>query len=241
MVEHIHEQTQVPGPQTHNQLFIQRPWIIVGIAILASILSMIYLDHRLVVFFNNDHEPYMTIRKAARELTDLAYGTKYFILALAMIILPLIMKKFFHKDTSRLKSIFHWGAKLLLSLISAGIVIQTLKGIIGRARPHKTPDFDAWKFQHLTTDFHFHSMPSGHSQTVFVLVGILTMWAFQKGQPKWCSLYFGIGCLLAFTRVMTHQHFLSDCIIGSMIGFLMTYATCRYYDRKYLAGSVRAV
>lgn len=235
MVEHIHEQAPKPRPQLQNQLFIQRPWIIVVIAILASVLSMFYLDQRLVVFFNNDLEPYMTIRKAARELTDLAYGTKYFILAVAMLVIPLILKKVFHKDNLRLKSIFHWGARLLLSLISAGIVIQTLKGLIGRARPHKTPDFDPWTFQPFTTDFHFHSMPSGHSQTVFVLVGILTMWAFQKGQPKWCYLYFAIGCLLAFTRVMTHQHFLSDCIIGSMIGFLMTYVTCRYYDRKYLA------
>lgn len=225
--------------QTPQQakLTLKRALIVFICAVIAAVFSAFFLDQPSSVYFQNDLEPYMTVRKIARELTDLGYSAKYFALAVVMMVVPWILKKFFHKTNDWLQSTRHWGGKLLLSLIGAGIIIHIFKLLIGRFRPHKAPNFDPFIFEPITTDPHLHSMPSGHSQTIFVLVGILCLYLSSKQKSKWNGLVFLIGVILAFTRVITHQHFLSDCIMGATIGYLTTLAVCQDYDRRWLLRS----
>ncbi len=221
-----------PTPR-QPKLTIKSALLIFLVALVGAVFSAFFLDQPLSAFFQNDLEPYMTVRKVARELTDLGYSAKYFALAIIMLLIPWVLKKFLNKTNDRLVSTFQWGRKLLLSLIFAGIIIHIFKFFIGRFRPHKAPDFDPFVFQPITTDPHLHSMPSGHSQTIFVVIGVLSLYLSSKNKSSWNTLVFLIGAILAFTRVITHQHFLSDCIIGATIGYLTTRAVCDFLDRRW--------
>lgn len=202
------------------------------IAVLAALLSSIFLDQILCAFFQNDLEPYMTVRKVARELTDLGYSAKYFIIAVLMMLAAMMIRRFFSKPYPHTKTIFDWGAKLFLSMLASGIVIHVFKFLIGRGRPHVSADFNPFIFHPMMTDPHYNSLPSGHSQTIFVLVAILCLFLHKESQKNLRLCILLAGAVLAFTRVVTHQHFLSDCILGATIGFLVTVKMCEWYDRK---------
>lgn len=71
------------------------------------------------------------------------------------------------------------------------------------------------------------SFPSGHSQAIFsamVALGILF--------PRHRWWFIGIATMVAFSRVATYQHFLSDVIAGSAIGTLVTLGLARRFSKK---------
>lgn len=102
---------------------------------------------------------------------------------------------------------------------ASGLVADTLKVIVGRARPKLlfldgTYDFTwfGWHADHW-------SFPSGHAATAAALMTAL--WCLWP-RPLW--LYVAMATLVAVSRVVTGQHYLSDVIAGGVVGVLVTRA-----------------
>jgi membrane-associated phospholipid phosphatase len=114
----------------------------------------------------------------------------------------------------------NWSMMLAISTIFA----QGLKRIVNLPRPY-------YYFTELLPSYlhyvdgvkmaRFHSFPSGHSTTAFVIFGYLA-YRYMGNKPMQLVLLL-IACLVAFSRVYLSQHFLHDTIAGSFLGLLTVF------------------
>jgi hypothetical protein len=103
----------------------------------------------------------------------------------------------------------------LVALITSGVLVQVCKFLIGRQRPFLTEGRDALIFNPFTHDWNFHSMPSGHAQVSFSVAAILSVWF-----PRQWWLWFCLAALVMSTRVFLCVHFVSDVLLGAVVGLV---------------------
>lgn len=181
-----------------------------------AILSYHICDTQLATFFKTPEMD--SVYHYSREITNIGLSSHYFIAALvAYALARWILPALKYKNTPVISQLRTWSVFLIQSLIASGILLQLLKICVGRQRPHLTPDFQHTNFHPFTFDWHWQSFPSGHSQVLFTVATVLSLrW------PRFKLLFFVLATLLAFTRVTTQQHFLSDVIGGAVLGHLAT-------------------
>lgn len=194
-----------------------RRGLIFSFGILATAMTLIFIDQDVSRWFSADEQT--SLRLAARRITDIGLGEYWFGLAVAVYLLarflPLKGKFTFHQSFA--ENLRRWALHLFFGLLGSGILVQALKALIGRQRPHKSDTLDALIFEPLTTDWHFHSLPSGHTQVLFsVATTAALLW------PRAAFVLYSAAGLISFTRVMTLQHFISDVIAGAMVGYFGT-------------------
>ena len=73
-----------------------------------------------------------------------------------------------------------------------------------------------------------HSFPSGHAATAFSVFFVLSLISTKQ---SWKFLCFILGMLTAFSRVYISQHFFGDILVGSVIGFIITFLTLYYFEK----------
>ena len=125
-----------------------------------------------------------------------------------------------------------WARQLLVvsSFIFLGVglpslVATLLKRIIGRARPMEWTAEAPLSFKPLNWDaYSFQSFPSGHSTTAFSLA--LTI-AFLWPKSLWPML--GVAVLIAVSRIITGQHYLTDITAGAVLGTLGAFAVRNFF------------
>jgi len=125
-----------------------------------------------------------------------------------------------------------WARQLLIvsSFIFLGVgmpslVATLLKRIIGRARPMEWTieaplSFTPWNWDAYT----YQSFPSGHSTTAFSLA--LTV-AFLWPRSFWPML--AGAALIAVSRIITGQHYVTDITAGAVLGTLGAFAVRNFF------------
>ena len=204
-------------------------WMTVVLFSLA-LLSYFFWDQSLSLYYNQDD--FYRFRRFSRYATDLGDAEPYFLFSLFSYcffrwVAPRL--RFFSKDLRSTEKFRSWFFFVFISLLSLGLFTQILKIIVGRQRPHRSPSFENFHFVPFNLHWHWHSFPSGHSELLFVLA---TSLAFLK--PNWRYVFFAVAFFLALTRVFTHNHFLSDVLVGSWIGYLGVQWLKFYFDQKQL-------
>jgi membrane-associated phospholipid phosphatase len=189
-------------------ILIRKTLIFLSAALIASLLSYFLLDQKIAAFFGREDLVWLWL--IARNITDAGEAGPY-------LLGSLLSYGFFRWVKPQYPQWRRWSIHFFQCLIYLGILIQLLKKIIGRQRPHKTETFEADIFVPFNNHWDWASMPSGHAQVCFV---VATM--FSLAFPKYKALFFVVFGILAFTRVMTYSHFLSDVIMGSVIAYLGT-------------------
>jgi membrane-associated phospholipid phosphatase len=185
-----------------------------GVITVLAVLSIFFLDQNLTLLFKEDDWKWIL----AREITHIGLFTNYFIPAFIVWAAAWILLKWNKaKDRHRVQHIGTQALWLMYSLLFSGFWVHLFKAIIGRQRPKISPDFDPHVFQPFTTHWDFHSMPSGHTQVLFTFATFL---AFQF--PKYLKGFYFVAFIMAFTRVMTRDHFYSDVLMGVAVGHLPT-------------------
>ena len=126
---------------------------------------------------------------------------------------------------------------LLYINLFSGIISLVLKQLFARIRPwglrDDNDDYGFLLFQNLDMGFvqkmkyHFatladapttySSFPSGHTTTVFSFFTFLTIFF-----PKYVYLWFGGAVVLASSRLLANDHFLSDIFAGILVGTIST-------------------
>lgn len=204
--------------------FLSKPWIIrqtLVWGILTAVISsagFFYLDRAAALFFSRpDLELFY---KFNREITNIGYSIHYFVLAIAAAIIARYFSRHisaFERSPNLRERVMNWSKFTIFCLICEGLIIELIKFIVGRKRPHLTPDFEHLDFSPFHLHWHWHSLPSGHSQVIFTVATILYLM-----KPKFGVWYFLTAAFLAFTRVVIQQHFFSDFCIGAYLGFTLT-------------------
>ncbi len=109
----------------------------------------------------------------------------------------------------------YWRPPLYVALAVAlsGIAVNVLKVIFGRYRPSRFFDDGDYGFAFFELASNARSFPSGHSTTVFAAAMALALL-----MPRLRIVWFTLAATLAFTRVVTGAHYLSDVIAGAWMG-----------------------
>ena len=105
---------------------------------------------------------------------------------------------------------------IFCSIFAAGLVVQVLKVVIGRARPILFEALDFTGFYPPSFDWVFNSMPSGHTAISFAALVMIGMLA-----PRIKPLTWILAILIGAARVCVGAHWPSDVIFGAFIGMVV--------------------
>ncbi|MDA3908965.1 MAG: phosphatase PAP2 family protein, partial [Sulfurimonas sp.] len=126
---------------------------------------------------------------------------------------------------------------LLYINLFSGIISLVLKQLFGRIRPwgfrNGNDDYGFLLFQNWDMGFlekmkyhyvtlmesptTYSSFPSGHTTTVFTVFTYLVILF-----PKYLYLWLSLAVVLASSRLLANDHFVSDILAGIMIGTIST-------------------
>ena len=140
-------------------------------------------------------------------LTDLGKSTWYIIISLILFVYW-IDKKPKQSDAALL---------ILSTTIVSGVLVNIVKVIFGRARPELYADEQLYGFFWAKMDVLYRSFPSGHATTA------MAVWlAFALLFPRYRVWLIAMGILIALSRVILTQHYLSDVLVGGWLGAMTT-------------------
>lgn len=153
-------------------------------------------------------------------LTELG-NAKY---SYAVIILLFIMGFFIKNPMFKIKTQFAF-----ISMLSASVIVQLAKFIIGRSRPKLwiyEGKYEFNPFPGLSNTYDYASMPSGHTQASFTVALILALLF-----PKYRYIFILGAIIIGFSRVMVSAHWLSDIVMGAVFGSVVPILIYHHFYR----------
>ncbi len=111
-------------------------------------------------------------------------------------------------------------------LLISGIATQLVKHIVGRPRPNHTNFDNMFDFNYLTFDSSFHSFPSGHTSTIFMICFILC-----ATFPKLKYLFYFLASVVSISRVVVGAHYFTD-ILGGILFSLIVFKILNFFVNK---------
>jgi len=171
------------------------------VAVIFIPLSYLYVDRELALFF---HE-HQVMKHFFKLMTKLGQSEYYLIPSLLIYLVC-------RKQNERIAK----SALLVFaSIVFSGIVTIVLKVSVARYRPDLLFSEGLYGFDWFRLGRQYMSFPSAHSTAVFsAFTSFALLW------PKYRIPLFIVAALVAFSRVATTQHFLSDVIAGALVGSL---------------------
>jgi lipid A 4'-phosphatase len=106
---------------------------------------------------------------------------------------------------------------IFVAVAASGLAADLIKIIVARTRPKLLFADGAYGFTWFGLRADHWSFPSGHAATAAALMAAL--WCLWP-RPIW--IYVAAAALVAMSRVITGQHFLSDVVAGAAIGIGVT-------------------
>ena len=107
----------------------------------------------------------------------------------------------------------------------SGLVADLLKFIFGRARPNMLLEQGIFGFSGLQTAHDWTSFPSGHSTTALCVAVTLSLLL-----PRFRAIFIPAGVIIALSRMVLDQHYLTDVVAGSMLGVATAFL---FYQRYF--------
>ncbi len=117
------------------------------------------------------------------------------------------------------------GRMLIEGLFYAGATTIILKTVLGRSRPYMNEGNTNFKWFQTTNDY--NSMPSGHCTVAFAFSSVLA----ERLDNIYASiLLYGLASTTIIQRIYSDNHWASDCLAGSVIGYVIGKAVVKFDD-----------
>ena len=118
----------------------------------------------------------------------------------------------------------------------SGIIVLTIKNFVDEARPSVFEGLKNYPyFIDQITLHNFHGFPSGHTASAFAAA---CMFAFNSRSKTITALVLLlIAALVGYSRVYLGEHFISDVMVGSVIGIFSSLICWAFIDKKMPAKS----
>ncbi len=200
-----------------------------GLLLLALVLLSIAFVDRPVAGFFHDANP--RLRQVFQFITQFGLSKGYLIIS-AVLFLGLRALAAATHDRRRAERLVAWAHRALYifaAVAGSGIVADIVKPIFGRARPKLLFADGIYGFSWGAVHADYWSFPSGHATTMGALVvGLFLLW------PRGLPLYLVAGLLVAASRIIITEHYLSDVLVGAVLGGGMAWAIWRGFARAGL-------
>ena len=169
------------------------------ILLIVSILLFNFFDKKIAILIKENNN---SIKDIFNYITYFGKGELY-------LVPPLIIY-FIYKNKNKNRA----TASLILfnAVLFSGIFVNLLKVIFARYRPRML-DSGEYGFSWFDFGHSVASFPSGHSATAlsaFVVFALII--------PKFRNLFIFVGIIIALSRIVVGAHYLSDVIVGGIIG-----------------------
>jgi len=135
-----------------------------------------------------------------------------------VVVLIIVTTLFLWEEKKR-----EWILPLWLSFFFSFIINLGLKYLIMRPRPYLS-----LAINNLTTST-LPSFPSMHSAIVFSTIPLL-----DREFPKIKLFWIAFASIVAFSRLYLGVHYLSDIIVGGIIGYLIGYCFFKLEAHKHI-------
>ncbi len=130
------------------------------------------------------------------------------------------------KDKNEIKEI---GIISIGSILSSAIVFSAVKRIAARSRPYN--NLGPNSFGNDGSQYDFQSFYSGHASTAFAFASsIHEYYKLNHKDPFVPYVLYGLASLTAWSRVNDRQHYLSDVLVGSAMGYYIG----RHFTQNFL-------
>jgi len=186
--------------------------VIGAVVMVSAMLSYLFIDKSVALFFYGVKESINPIFQPITHFGD----SKYYIIGL---LVAFFVFRFNGKTMLAARSLFIW-----LSIACSGIAADILKFIFGRARPKLLFGDGSYGFEFFKIAHSWTSFPSGHATTAISL-GVALALLF----PRFARAILIFAVVVAFSRVFIAAHFVSDVLIGSLIGGVTAVLLERYF------------
>ena len=183
--------------------------------------------------FGNPHIDFLGdkkhfLKKFFVNITSLGNSVWYFaVIALGILLLRGLERKKLKTKLflNRLKHFFYFA---FASLFLTGLITQILKHFFGRARPNHATSSDLPSgFNFFSTESSFHSFPSGHTSTIFLIAFVLSLLI-----PKLKFSFYIFAFIVAFSRIVVGAHYLSDIFAGIVVASASFKLTLFVFNKK---------
>ena len=174
-------------------------------ALLIIVLSYLYLD-RPLAYAARDFPP------AAHELFEILQLFCDTTVNLTLWFSTFFFVQAFTKKNETAQHLLLIGTPVAV----ANLFSFFIKIFVSRARPELFFNESLYGFFFFKSGFLYESFPSGHAVTIGAVVGALACLF-----PRYRALLFILAFILAFSRVVTGFHFLSDVFGGLFLGIVI--------------------
>ena len=220
------------GPtERSSQLAVRFPgnslatWMVVGLAmVVATVLLVQFVDRPLALYLRNQANPdFVAVFKT---ITTAGRAEPY----IAVFLLTYLVNRYLfvrHAPSARATrhcQVADMALYVLTCMAVAGIAVNIAKYVIGRIRPRELFNSGVYGFDPLSFQTSTDSMPSGHSQLIWVVMTALSILA-----PAYRVVFLTVALLVSASRFITTTHFLSDVLIGSLVGVVVAILVKRWW------------
>ncbi|AZY51742.1 phosphatase PAP2 family protein [Bordetella avium] len=122
------------------------------------------------------------------------------------------------------------GSLLLLATMTVGgIITWLLKRLVSRARPEALLDHGIYGLGQVFAGKPYDSFPSSHTLAAFAVASVIAILS-----PRWRWPVMTLAVLVAASRVINRDHFLSDVCVGALIAICCAVLLApRILDTRY--------
>jgi len=187
------------------------PWVwspLLVFAILICVIHLTGLNMQLFLFFNNAHT--ITGDRFWAFVTLFGDG-----LVAAVLLFPFLKKR----------SDIIWS--VLIASFFYMIILHSLKRIMEVPRPAGVLGSDT--FYIIGKRFTRHAFPSGHTTTIFTLMGVIAF-TFRKNSLYIIGLIFAL--LVGFSRLAVGAHWPVDVLGGAILGWFCAWLGVSIADKS---------
>ena len=162
------------------------------------------------------------------EITKLGSSSWYFSITIIGFVIFYVNNKLQIIKTKSVKNLSNFFISSFVYILTVGIITQIIKHVVGRPRPNHTDFEDVFSFQYFTMESNFHSFPSGHSSTIFIVCFILV-----SVLPKLKYFFYFLASIVAFSRVIVSAHFFTDIVAGAILALILFKVLNKLIENKY--------
>ncbi len=162
------------------------------------------------------------------DITKLGSSSWYFVISFIGFIVSYLNNKLQIIKFKKSDKMFSFFILSFFYILTVGIITQIVKHIIGRPRPNYTDFENTFNFKYFTLESNFHSFPSGHSSTIFVVCFILIA-AF----PRLKYFFYFLATIVALSRVVVGAHFFTDIVAGGVLALISFKVLGIFFEKNY--------